>query len=156
MTMMASNTGLSALPRVSLPKLTSEAGSKLMINSPTAGTGEPAGATSHAASTAIPRPARPATAPASLAHHRVARATWRSSRLCTSPSCARTGRWTTSWSLRISHGRLLIMVVAPDCVDYYLPGQPLSGRHRLNALRAGNFTLDARFRRKSGPEHHLE
>ena len=83
-TMMASRTGLSARPRVSLPKLTSEAGSRLMISSPTAGTGEPAGATIHAASPAIPRPARPATAQRGLAHHRVARAASRSSRLCTS------------------------------------------------------------------------
>ena len=95
-TMMASSTGLSARPRVSLPKLTSDAGSRLMISSPTAGTGEPAGATTHVARMAMARPAKPATAPASRAHHRVARATSRSSRLCTSPSCARAGRRTTN------------------------------------------------------------
>src|SRR5207344_315706 len=96
-----------------------------MISSPTAGTGEPAGATIHAASPAIPRPARPATAPASRAHHRVARAASRSSRLCTSPSCAAAALRTTGECLRIPHSRRALLAyvgeMPPGCVDYY-PG----------------------------------
>ena len=42
--MITSRTGLSAVPSVSLPQLTSPAGSRLMIMEPTAGTGAPPGA----------------------------------------------------------------------------------------------------------------
>ncbi len=117
-TMIASKTGLSAVPRVSLPKLTRGPGSTLMINSPTAGTGEPdVGATNHAAMPAIPKPASPATAPASRAHHRVARAASRSSCLCTSPSCAAASHRTTCPCLRIPNSVWLASVVYSKSLD---------------------------------------
>ena len=53
---MISRIGLSAYPSVSLPKLTSGAGSSSMINSPTAITGEPSGATAQASSPEMPHP----------------------------------------------------------------------------------------------------
>jgi hypothetical protein len=65
---MAIRIGLSAVPRVSLPKLTIPAGSRPMITDPTAASGEPAGFTNQAARSEIPMPAAPATTPARAAH----------------------------------------------------------------------------------------
>jgi hypothetical protein len=80
---MASRTGLSAKPSVSLPKLTSGAGNTAMISSPTAATGDPSDAVRPLTSPAMPSPANPATTPASPAHRRVTAASDLMSRWCT-------------------------------------------------------------------------